>query len=388
MEFRRAKRGELGEIVDFINMVFSMEECPHQFRTLLPKLYENGALTERFHYICIENGKIKGVVCMLPIQLEYKGKQLKCGTVGSVAVHPDMREKGCMKQLMEMAIADMKEQGIEFSCLSGQRQRYAYYGYEKLGDSYYYSIQKANIIHSSKNFPVISLQLENSKEEELHELYRIYKSREIKIVREQEQFFSICKSWNGKMITIRNDKGIIGYLCVNHSQILECVLENEKYLFSVLAEYLKMKELQEVSIIVQPYEWKRQSILQEIAESCSLQAGVNYRIFDYKKVLEFYFEVKMEYDQLEEGTLAFIVKKIDGKEEMIEIQVKENQVSIFNFDYINAVDKEDKYILVSEKELMQIAFSNCPIWEGEKRYIQKYKGWFPLPLGITGQDLC
>ena len=387
MEFRRAKIGELGEIVDFINMVFSMEACSHQFRTLLPKLYENGASTERFHYICIENGKIKGVVCMLPIQLEYKGKQLKCGTVGSVAVHPDMREKGCMKQLMEMAIADMKEQGIEFSCLSGQRQRYAYYGYEKLGDSYYYSIQKANIIHSSKNFPVISLQLENSKEEELHELYRIYKSREIKIVREQEQFFSICKSWNGKMITIRNDKGIIGYLCVNHSQILECVLENEKYLFSVLAEYLKMKELQEVSIIVQPYEWKRQSILQEIAERCSLQAELNYRIFDYKKVLEFYFQVKMEYDPLEDGILAFIVKKIDG-EEIIEIQVKENQVSIFNLNHIDAVHKKDKCILVSEKELMQIAFSNCPIWEGEKRYIQKYKGWFPLPLGITGQDLC
>ena len=149
MEFRRAKRGELGEIVDFINMVFSMEECPHQFRTLLPKLYENGALTERFHYICIENGKIKGVVCMLPIQLEYKGKQLKCGTVGSVAVHPDLREKGCMKQLMEIALADMKEQGMALSCLSGQRQRYTYYGYEKLGDGYYYSIQKANIIHKN-----------------------------------------------------------------------------------------------------------------------------------------------------------------------------------------------------------------------------------------------
>ncbi len=34
----KGQPGELPEILDFINMVFSMHRAPHNFRTLLPKL--------------------------------------------------------------------------------------------------------------------------------------------------------------------------------------------------------------------------------------------------------------------------------------------------------------------------------------------------------------
>ena len=46
----KGQPGELPEILDFINMVFSMHRVPHNFRTLLPKLYGADRQTEWCHY--------------------------------------------------------------------------------------------------------------------------------------------------------------------------------------------------------------------------------------------------------------------------------------------------------------------------------------------------
>ena len=43
--YTRGKPDELGEIRDFINMVFSMHTRPHDFARMLPKLYADDAAT-------------------------------------------------------------------------------------------------------------------------------------------------------------------------------------------------------------------------------------------------------------------------------------------------------------------------------------------------------
>ena len=58
----KGQPGELPEILDFINMVFSMHRAPHNFRTLLPKLYGADRQTEWCHYLAKEDGKISAVV--------------------------------------------------------------------------------------------------------------------------------------------------------------------------------------------------------------------------------------------------------------------------------------------------------------------------------------
>ena len=40
--YRKAAAEEFPQVLDFINMVFSMEHSPHNFRELLPKLYQQG----------------------------------------------------------------------------------------------------------------------------------------------------------------------------------------------------------------------------------------------------------------------------------------------------------------------------------------------------------
>ena len=108
----KGQPGELPEILDFINMVFSMHRVPHNFRTLLPKLYGTDCQTEWCHYLAKEDGQIRAVVCVLPIILEHSGHTITCATVGSVSVHPYSRGKGYMKQLMAMAADDMERRGL------------------------------------------------------------------------------------------------------------------------------------------------------------------------------------------------------------------------------------------------------------------------------------
>ena len=123
-EYRKALCGELPQIIEFIDMVFSLSGTPHDFASLVPKLYGNGKNTEPCHFLALEEGKIKAVVCSLPVTLRFGSRSLTCAAIGSVAVHPDSRGKGYMKRLMNDAIQDMKENHMALSCLTGLRQRY------------------------------------------------------------------------------------------------------------------------------------------------------------------------------------------------------------------------------------------------------------------------
>lgn len=40
--YRKALPKDFPHILDFLNMVFSMSHCPHDFRQLLPKIYKEG----------------------------------------------------------------------------------------------------------------------------------------------------------------------------------------------------------------------------------------------------------------------------------------------------------------------------------------------------------
>ena len=58
-EFCIGKAGDREDIIDFINMVFSMTGRAHNFKALLSKLYGDALDTSGFHFLAKEEGKIK-----------------------------------------------------------------------------------------------------------------------------------------------------------------------------------------------------------------------------------------------------------------------------------------------------------------------------------------
>ena len=67
-EYRLARPQEEADVLDFINMVFSMHSQPHDFAALLPKVYAHPGFA-RYHYVAVEDGHIRGTVALLPLTL-------------------------------------------------------------------------------------------------------------------------------------------------------------------------------------------------------------------------------------------------------------------------------------------------------------------------------
>ena len=69
IEYRWADAQDLDNIIDFINMVFSMLRVPHNFETLLPKVYGKGFRIADIHVVAQEEGRICGCVGMYEFPL-------------------------------------------------------------------------------------------------------------------------------------------------------------------------------------------------------------------------------------------------------------------------------------------------------------------------------
>ena len=121
------------EIIDFIDYVFSKAHRPHDFATLLPKLYGEHGDAAQHHIVVREEGKIAATLLCYPVKLHAGGKTYMTMGVGSVSTHPRARGKGYLGDMMKLADARAKELGAAVAVLGGQRQRYEYYGFQHGG---------------------------------------------------------------------------------------------------------------------------------------------------------------------------------------------------------------------------------------------------------------
>lgn len=79
-----------------------------------------------------------------PSEVTVAGRRLRVAGIGSVATHLNERGSGLMRQLMEQALREMEEEGTDLSALGGLRQRYQYYGYDRCGLTYSYTLTARN----------------------------------------------------------------------------------------------------------------------------------------------------------------------------------------------------------------------------------------------------
>ena len=109
--YRRATASDRAKILDFINMVFSMTVRPHDFSTLIPKVYGPGRGLAEIHCIALDdNDAVRGVVAALPQEIHILDQTLRTAFVGSVSVHPYARGEGHMKALREKRNRNQEKQ--------------------------------------------------------------------------------------------------------------------------------------------------------------------------------------------------------------------------------------------------------------------------------------
>lgn len=398
-EYLKAKESDFEELVDFINYVFSHSGGKTDFPTLLPKLYRNND-TMKYHHIMKEEGKIKGVVCSFPLNLNLLGENVKVAGIGSVAVHPYSEGKGYMKELMTKSIEEMKNENVDMSVLSGYRQRYEHFGYEPCGEQINFNILDLNINYkfTEEDYEGIMFEiLDESKSNLLEKAYKIHSSKTIKVEREREKFLDIAKSWNATTYSIYKNYEFIGYISSINSTIFEVALEDNNDIDLVIASYIKRFKLGKVNLRLGVHEIEKISKLMKICENYSINTNNNFRIFNYEKVVGLFLKLKATYSNLADGECSIDIENYG----VLNIKVINNNIEVKKIEeYKDELSKEESahkelksqnirkfHIELGELEAMNFIFSPLKSYFDFNKDIPNFiQSWFPLPLYIENLD--
>ena len=393
-QYRIGKKEEFEDIIDFANYIFSQNECPHDFKRLLPKLYANGRNCAEYHYLALEQGKIKAMVCALPLEFITPEEVVSAACIGMVSVHPYSRGKGYMKELMQLALADLDAKGCAYVFLGGQRQRYEYFGFEPAGVQLEFAVNKANIKHCLSGIEQTGLTLVPLTEDiYLDQAYEIYEVQPYRMQRSRQDWYDTLCSWSSSPYGILQEGRVIGYFVLRSDGIvteLQCSgrtktgESSDSTLYPrILKELFQLTKGEEHRFQVSPADTALVDFFLSMAESWRIGNSESYRILNWSTLLKVLLSRKAGYESLPEGSVTV---RIDDR--TLSIAVKEN------LPFVSKTTEEPELILTS-LEATALFFSTA----GEY-LLRKYaatlhedtfhslRRWFPLPLFTSQNDCC
>ena len=338
VQFDRARLEDCDDVIDFGDFVFSKAHVPHDFLGLLPKLYKREYFMEGIHYLARENEKIVAAVGAYPMKLEFSGGPSLPGRgIGMVSVHPRSRSKGYMKALMNMALEDMKKDGMVFSCLGGQRQRYEYFGYTPVGNTYAFTARESNFRHAMGREWNTSLSLRAVKAEDksiLDRIQALHEAKSIRYYRSRDKLFDILSSWNAKVFAFFEGEHFKGYLVskLASNDIVEINLEHPSRLCEAIGLFsrtLHEKSGQDsIMIFAGPHEEERITTLSKFAERCSQTSAYQFNVFNIKALVEPFVKFKAAQQALADGSFVLSIKGQSKDQSNLQLSVRGGEIKV------------------------------------------------------------
>lgn len=365
-EYRMARPDEGPRILDFINMVFSTAHEPHDFKQLLPKVYDHDDLW-KLHYVAVRDGQILATIALLPLTLKpVSGITLKVGYVGSVSVHPYHRSEGHMKKLMYIILDDAKREGYDLLALGGRRQRYGYFGFGKADPVLDYEVEKANVKHALSDADDESIGFEPLSPEMTETLEKISQTyyAGMNTCERGDRLFDHLRGWKAEPDVITDGGRYIGYVCRSGSNVYELGLDEPEAAGRVIKAFVK--RFGKMSGRTALYDPRFRKAFTDIAETVSVTDMQMIRVVNWRKVLGAYLAVRNGIRRIPDGSFSFAVKGsgslrisaqngvisiTDEIENTAECMTPEKAAELF-FSVGGAVECEDPWL----KELLPLPF--------------------------------
>lgn len=376
-------------LLDFINMVFSQSERPHDFIKILPKLYADGIDTMDSHYMVKEDGRIKAVVGVYETELAVGGRVLKLGQVGQVSVHPYARGAGYMKGIMQMAMEASRKKGLDALVLGGLRNRYEYFGFEPAELCLNYHFVRENVRHGCRDICIDGIQLHPVTHKEdawLDCMFALYNRQTFKIIRSRERFYEILKSWESQVFAILIDGSFMGYLCMNDARtyIMEMLLESPEIFPKVLKLCFTQFGIEKMGCQCAVTDAAMADILAKYCERCTISTGNSWNIFNYENVIQGFMVLKNELTPLADGELFFKISDGGAENDTYRLAVENNRISVEKLPE-NAVVAACSQL--NKLESVTALFTQTGAYARPGKSCA-YKNWFPLPLYLNPMDAC
>lgn len=400
-EYKVEQEHDRQDLLDFANMVFSMNSGSTDFAALLPKAYLNKTRMERFpHYVLQEQGRIKALVDVYPLVLRLRNtaQAIKVGYVGTVSVHPDSRNKGYMRNVMEEACQGAEKAQQDLLVLDGNRHRYQYYGFEKAGVKYCFNLTEDSIQHGYRNLKlkkreceISFVEITDKKEDYLEEMYGLYCQKRV-TVRSREDFFLTLQSWNALLFAVVEKEKVIGYLNLSYDMrnILEMEVMNVQDIPRILYACQKEFEVDEMGINIGADEIEKIVWLDMLSDYSTLSQSHQIRIIKYESVIQFLLMWSGSFRRLEAGELLLgITDQGNNAGAVYKISVADTLDNVHTQTVkVERVEGKPDICFTSQEFVR-----NCMTgyyWYESNRDDSPLKqvpaGWFPLPFFLPEAD--
>jgi predicted N-acetyltransferase YhbS len=381
-----AEPGDYEEVIDFGNYVFSHAHGPTDFPALLPKLYRREYFMQGRHYTVREDGRIRAVVGAYPLALNVLGTTLPGRGIGMVSVHPYARSKGYMRTLMETALSDMRRDGMVFGCLTGQRQRYEYFGFSPAGLRAVFECRRTNIRHTlgADFFPAFFVRQLKEGDKELEDIYALHQSKAARIERDRQKFFDILSSWKNRVFILSDGNGFAGYLVYSDfgATIPEINLKEPAHMIQAIACFLNYLNRDQVSVDVQPWETEKLETLSAFAEDYRITTAEHFTVFNWQPLLSALLQLKTASGQvLPDGEAFFRIGWGDAgaPDSCFRIAVEQGRAQV-------SPETGEGEIVLDSPRALRLFFSSPPWASPVIRNKPFLRGILPLPLFFENPD--
>lgn len=278
---------EKDEIVDFIDYVFSKAHRPHDFASLLPKLYGEDGDGAAHHFVVREDGKLAATVLAYPVKLHVGGRTLMTLGVGSVSTHPRARGRGYMRLIMDAVDARAKETGAAFAVLGGQRQRYQYFGYDYAGYQLCGQLTPDNARHALSALGTADDDVVPMTQAHVPQAVALLERQPCFCERSGEAYLDILCSWNNEPFALLRGGRPVGFGALRRNEkschIAELLLEDEAD-FPAAMKLLGAR-YGELTVCAAPWERQRAKWLASVCEEVAVQPNHMFKLYQ-KEALE------------------------------------------------------------------------------------------------------
>ena len=283
----RLQPEEFAEAIDLINYVFSHTYGPHDFETLLPKLYRPEPELVRCHWVVREHGALLALAGVYPMTWQVGGSALRVAGIGAVATHPRHRGRGLMRAVVGHAVAEARADGYDLSWLDGLGHRYRHFGYERAGAEVTLQITERDFAGAGVNAAGVRFRRLREGDSLLEPAARLHAGLRVHWRRTPAELPRICASWGGALYAALEGDELTAYLVAgrDRSTVTELVAVDTATAMRVAAAWRAERRTRQVTVAVSPWQRALARRLGALADSTRVQCCGNWQVFDWFAVL-------------------------------------------------------------------------------------------------------
>jgi len=287
-----------------------------------------------------------------------------------------------MRQLMAEALRVIEEGDYEVSFLTGQRQRYAYWGWEKAGVSVRAAIVRENLRHHFGNDAPpreITLSPVEVASETPAGLKGLHDRLAIHAERRGADFGRSLTHWGAATYVARDEAGgVCGYAVVAEDgrEVSELAARDVGTAVRLVRALVAKKG--EVEVDIGPGGGELGSVLGEFAENMRVRDVYNWKVLYWRRTLEVLLRHRCEIGPVAPGS---VVLEIEGVARRMRMSVESGEARVDWCDEASGLGME-------EKTATRVLFG--PVRPSHvialPREAAVLDAWCPLPLWLGRQD--